>query len=41
LKQFADCIGVGAASCEPKENGDLFWGFINGSGCNEGMVEAA
>jgi hypothetical protein len=40
LKQFPDCIGVGLETCEANENGDLFWTFSNGSGCNEGMVEA-
>jgi hypothetical protein len=41
LKQFADCIGVGAAECwEGDVAGDLNWKFTNGANCNKGMVEA-
>ncbi|KAF2661962.1 hypothetical protein K491DRAFT_673491 [Lophiostoma macrostomum CBS 122681] len=43
LKQFADCIGVGAPYCGQNDNGvagDLVWQFTNGANCNAGMVEA-
>ena len=39
LKQFADCIGVGDASCDGTD-GNLSWQFTDGGSCNKGMVEA-